>query len=261
MMLFFFFCHYRQTKAMPWPTEFRTRWVTMMRWRNSWPAIPTKATWWVSRRTRFHRPQWRKPNSPASSPKLSVAEPPHPSQQTTPPPCLLHLPTTWQVPASSMGTRAPKSPVPPTGPEEHIVRAAARQLRRPAAESRAPADTNRNRVTRALVLRPPPHTPAGGTGNQPKCQLLSAHPASRTQVHLWPLLLWCPVVFLHQHSPRAYTANPAAEDSRNPQPMSGPWMARTRRPMTLLSSSPRWKSQTDTAERHLQTWWMAKAMQ
>lgn len=246
---------------MPWPTESRTHWVTMMRWRNSWPAIPTKATWWASLRTQFHRPQWRKRTSPASSPKLSVAELPHPSQRTTPPPCLLHLPPTWQVPASSMGTRAPKSPVPLTGPEERMVRAAARQLKLPAGESRALVGMSRNRVTRALALRPPPHTPTGGTGSQPRCQQLPVHPANKTQGHLWPLLLWCPVVYRHQHSPRACTASPAAEDSRNLQPMYGPWTVRTRHPMTLLSSSPLWKSRMDTVEHHLQAWWMAKATQ
>lgn len=236
--MIFFPCHYRQIKVMPWLTECRTHWVTMTRWRNSWPAILTKATWWASLRTQFLRPRWRKLTSPASSPKLSVAEPPHPSQRTTPPPCLLHLPPTWQVPASSMGTRAPKSPVPPTGLEERTLRAAARWLSPPAGESRAPAGKNRNRVTRALAPRPPPHTPAGGTGSQPRCQMLPAHPVSRTQGHLWPLLLLYLVVCLRQHSPRACTASPAAEDSKNPQPMSGPWTARTRHPMTLLSSSP-----------------------
>lgn len=246
--------HYRQTKVMPWPTEFRTHWVIMMRWRSSWPAILTKATWWASLRTQFHRPQWRKLTSPPSSPKLSVAEPPHPSQPTTRPQCLLHLPPTWQVQASFMDTRAPKSLVPLTGLGAHTVQVAARRHKLPAEENKAPVGMNRNRVTRALVLHPCPHTPAGGMGSQPRCPLLPAHPASRTQGHQWPRLLWCPVVCPRQHSPRDCTASPAAEDSRNPPPMSDLWTARTRRPVILLNSSPLWKSRMDTAEHHLQAW-------
>lgn len=260
---------------MPWPTGSKTHLEIMMKWRSSWLAIPTRVTLWAFLRTPFPRLQWRNLTSQAFSLRLSGAELLPPNLEATAPPCPHPLPTPCQALALYLDIKA-KSLALQTGPEGVMVQVAPRPLKRSAGGStpvmsRPLVDMIRTKRTRVPILADLQlrHTPTGSrhslAKDQPQLSLvLECLPPSRTcalmgRTRQWPLHPCSLAASWHRLFPKASTASPAALCSRNPLPMSGPWMAKTRSPMTPQSSNPLWSWWKGTTVCHSEVCWIPKA--